>query len=61
VVAKAGERLAVSKTATHECDMGRLILNEAEGKEQYHVKISDRFAVFENLDDDGDDGDINRT
>jgi hypothetical protein len=40
VVAKTGERLAVSKGATHEYDMERFILNEAEGKEQYHVKIS---------------------
>jgi hypothetical protein len=25
-------------------------LNEVEGKEQYHVEISNRFAVLENLD-----------
>jgi hypothetical protein len=25
-------------------------LNEVEGKEQYHVEISDRFATFKNLD-----------
>jgi hypothetical protein len=25
-------------------------LNEAEGKEQYHVELSNRFAASENLD-----------
>jgi hypothetical protein len=25
-------------------------LNKVEGKEQYHIEISNRFAVFENLD-----------
>jgi hypothetical protein len=29
-------------------------LNEAEDKEQYQVKISDRFPGLENLDDDVD-------
>jgi hypothetical protein len=32
-------------------------LNEVEGKEQYRVDITDRFAALENLDDDMD---INR-
>jgi hypothetical protein len=32
-------------------------LNKAENKEQYQVKISNRFAALENLDDDVD---INR-
>jgi hypothetical protein len=32
-------------------------LNEIEGKEQYHVEISNRFASLENLDDEVD---INR-
>jgi hypothetical protein len=32
-------------------------LNEAEGKEQYRVEISNRFEALENLDDDED---INR-
>jgi hypothetical protein len=27
-------------------------LNEVEGKEQYRVEISNRFAALENLDDD---------
>jgi hypothetical protein len=40
--------------------MERFILNEVLGREQYHVKISDRFAVFENLDDDEEEEDINR-
>jgi hypothetical protein len=30
---------------------------QVEGKEQYHVKISNRFAALENLDDEVD---INR-
>jgi hypothetical protein len=34
-------------------------LNEVQGKEKYQVKLSNRFAVLENLDDD-DDVDINR-
>jgi hypothetical protein len=29
-------------------------LNEAEGKEQYLIKISDRLAALENLDEDVD-------
>jgi hypothetical protein len=29
-------------------------LNEAEGKEQYRVEISDRFSVLEYLDDEVD-------
>jgi hypothetical protein len=32
-------------------------LNEVEGKEQYRVEISNRFAVFENIDTEVD---INR-
>jgi uncharacterized metal-binding protein YceD (DUF177 family) len=32
-------------------------LNEVEGKEQYHVEISNRFAALENLDTEMD---INR-
>jgi hypothetical protein len=34
-------------------------LNKVEGKEQYHVEISNRFTALGNLDDD-DDVDINR-
>jgi flagellar biosynthesis/type III secretory pathway chaperone len=29
-------------------------LNKLEGKEQYHAKISNRFASLENLDDEAD-------
>ncbi|PNF33796.1 hypothetical protein B7P43_G10228 [Cryptotermes secundus] len=53
VVAKVRERLAVSKQTTHRVHMGRFnlkILNEVEGKEQYCVEISNRFAALENLD-----------
>jgi hypothetical protein len=43
VVAKVRERLAVSKQATHRVHMERFNLkklSEVEGKEQYHVEIS---------------------
>jgi hypothetical protein len=32
-------------------------LNDVEVKQQYQVKISNRFAALENLDDDDDDDD----
>jgi hypothetical protein len=60
VVAKVGERLAVSKQPKHRVSMERFILkklNEVDGKEQYRVEISNRFAVLENLDTEVD---INR-
>jgi hypothetical protein len=60
VVAKVRERLVVSKQATYKLYMERFNLkklNEVEGKEQYRVEISDRFAALENLDTDVD---INR-
>jgi hypothetical protein len=53
LVAKFRERLAVSKQTTHRLHMERFNLkklNEVEGKEQYHVEISNRFAALENLD-----------
>jgi hypothetical protein len=53
VVAKVRERLAMSKQTTHRVHMERLNhkkLNEVEGKEQYHVEISNSFAALENLD-----------
>jgi hypothetical protein len=53
VVAKTSERLAVNKQRSHIFYMGRFNLkklNEVEGKEKYRVEISDRFAVFEDLD-----------
>jgi hypothetical protein len=52
-VAKFRERLAVSKQTVHRVHMERFILkklNELEGKDQYSVQISNRFAAFENID-----------
>jgi hypothetical protein len=51
-VAKVRERLAVSKQTMHRVHMERFSvkkLNEVQGKEQYHVEISNRFAALENL------------
>jgi CTP-dependent riboflavin kinase len=53
VVAKVRERLAVSKQTTHRVHMKSLNLkklNEVDGKEQYHVEISNRFTALVNLD-----------
>jgi hypothetical protein len=52
-VAKVRERLTVRKQTTHrfhtkEFNLRNLI--EVEGKEQYHVEISNRFLAWENLD-----------
>ncbi|PNF22162.1 hypothetical protein B7P43_G05764 [Cryptotermes secundus] len=61
VVAKVRERLAVSKQTTHRLHMERFNLkklNEVEGKEQYCVEISNRFAALENLDTEVD---VNKT
>jgi hypothetical protein len=33
-------------------------LNDVEVREQYQVKISNRFAALENVDDDDDDDDM---
>jgi hypothetical protein len=52
-VAKVRDRLAVSKRTAHTIHMERFNLkklNEVEGKEQYRVEISNRFAALENLD-----------
>jgi hypothetical protein len=52
-VAKVRERLAVNKQRSHGFHMERfnlMKLNEVEGKEQYHVEISNRFAALEDLD-----------
>jgi hypothetical protein len=60
VVAKIRERLAVSKQTRHRVHTEKLNLkklNEVEGKEQYRVEISNRFAALENLDAEMD---INR-
>jgi GTP cyclohydrolase FolE2 len=37
------------------------MLNDVEAKEQYEVKISNRFAASENLADDDDGVDMNRS
>jgi uncharacterized protein YeeX (DUF496 family) len=53
VGAKFRKRLAVSKQTTHSVHMERFKLKErkeVEGKEQYRVEISNRFAALENLD-----------
>jgi hypothetical protein len=45
-------RLAASKQTTHSAHMERFNvekLNKVEGKEHYHVEISNRFAALENL------------
>jgi hypothetical protein len=60
VVAKVRDRLAVSKRAAHKTDIDRFnlnTLNEGEVKELYQVKIRNKFATLENLEDSGD---INR-
>jgi hypothetical protein len=62
MVAKVREILALSKQTTQTFYMERFNikkLKRVEGKEQYRVEISNRFAALENLDDD-DDVDINR-
>jgi hypothetical protein len=56
-VTKVWDRLAVSKETMHRFDMDRYNLeklNEVQGKEQYHVEISNRFTSLENLDTDVD-------
>jgi hypothetical protein len=54
---KFRERLAVSKETTHRFHMDRFNLkklNEVQGKEQYCVEISNRFAGLQNLDAESD-------
>jgi hypothetical protein len=49
VAAKVRQRLSVSKRAAQNFDMERLNLkelNNVEVKEQYQVKIANRFAAF---------------
>jgi hypothetical protein len=53
VVAKARERLAVNKQGSQRFDMERFShkkINEAVGKEQFRVEVSNRFAALEDLD-----------
>jgi hypothetical protein len=56
VVAEVRERLPVSKQTMQTFHMQKL--NDAGGKEQYWVEVSNGFAASETLDDDVD---INRT
>jgi hypothetical protein len=63
VVAKFRERLAASKQTTHRVHMewfNLKKLNDVEGKEHYHVQISNRFADLENLDADVDNNRASR-
>jgi hypothetical protein len=51
-MAEVMERLAMSKQTTHEVHTERFNLkklNEVEGKEQYRVEISNRFAALRKL------------
>jgi hypothetical protein len=53
VAEKVRERLAVNKQRSHRFHMEKFNLkklNEAEGKEQYRVEVSNRFAASEDLD-----------
>jgi hypothetical protein len=53
VVTKVRERLAVNKHRSHRFHKERFNLkklNEVEGKEQYHVEVSNRFAEVEDLE-----------
>jgi hypothetical protein len=52
VVAEIKERIAVNKQGSQKFHMGRFTvkkLNEVEGKEKYHVEVSNKFAA-EDLD-----------
>jgi hypothetical protein len=60
VIAKMGERLAVSKQVAQTFDVERFNvrkLNELVVKKQYQIEISNRFAALENISDSED---INR-
>jgi hypothetical protein len=53
VVAKLRERLTVNKQGSQRFDMERFNpkkLNDVEGKEQFRVEVSNRFAASEDLD-----------
>jgi hypothetical protein len=52
-VTKVRERLAVNKQRSQRLDMERFNLkklNEVESKEQYRVKVSNRFTALDDLD-----------
>jgi len=60
VIENVRERLAVSKKAAQKFDVGRFNLwklSEQEIRNQHQIKISNRFAALENLNDRKD---INR-
>jgi hypothetical protein len=53
VVAKIRERIAVNKQGSHKFHMESFNLkklNRLEGKEKYHVEVSSKFAVLEDLE-----------
>jgi hypothetical protein len=57
VAVKLGERPSASERVAEKLDMQRCDLrklNDAEVKEQYQVKIKNRFAALENFDDNMD-------
>ena len=54
MVAKVRERLALNKQVAQKFDVARLNLrklSELEVRKQYQIKISNRFAALENLND----------
>jgi hypothetical protein len=56
-VAKLRERISVSKRATKKSDVDRFDvkkLDDVEVKEKYRVKVSNRFATLETLDESFD-------
>jgi hypothetical protein len=55
VLAKVRERLAVNKQRSYRFHMQMFNFkkwNEVEGKKQYRVEVSNRFAALEDLDAD---------
>jgi len=61
VIAKDRERLAVGKQAAQRFERQRFNLrklHELEVRKQYQIKITNRFAALENLNNDED---VNRT
>jgi hypothetical protein len=57
IAAKIREKLLVSKRVAHKFDMQRFDLrklNDAEVKEEYQVKITNRFEALESFDDNVD-------
>jgi hypothetical protein len=46
VVAKVRERLAINKQRFHRNTFNLKKLNKVEGKEKYHIEVSNRFAAL---------------